>query len=416
MLVLGFLAILFLPWQQNISAQGQVVALDPEQREQRIAAPIKGQAVHWHVQEGQLVEKGQLLVEMADVDPAYAERLALKREAAQQKIDAQARQVLMYEGQVESFKQALAMTRESVVLRVDAADQKVIAAQQKLRASKQGRRVAKLQDDRMRQLQAEGLSSNRDLEVAELSRLTAGNQVGIEAAAVSEARANREAAKADGIRVVAEAEAKIASSEASLSKSRSELAAAQSDILSLDSEISRQDARFVRAPRRAWVMRIAGQVDGAIYDIGGLLAVLAPDTTDRAVALKIAGNDAPIVHLGSRVQLQFEGWPAVFFSGWPELSSGTFSGIVHAMDPLAQADGSFRALVVADPALGSWPDPMALRQGVRVRAWVLGERVPLGYELWRVFNGFPLDMPTMQVKDGGVDHVQMYEDAPKGKK
>ena len=30
-----------------------------------------------------------------------------------------------------------------------------------------------------------------------------------------------------------------------------------------------------------------------------------------------------------------------------------------------------------------------LRQGVRVNGWVLLKQVPLGYEIWRLLNGFP---------------------------
>lgn len=400
LLFVGVFAILLLPWQQNISADGQVVALNPELREQQITAPIKGRAIKWHVQEGDLVEEGQVIVELADVDPDYAMRLDAKRVVTKDKIAAQLRQVEMYEGQVAAFREALEVVRRSVALRVEAADQKVIAAQQKLRASREGRRVAELQDKRIRQLQAEGLSSDRELELAELQRLTAGNQVGMEAAAVSEARASREAVRAEGLRAEAEASAKIASAEASLSKARSELAMARADLLSVESEIARQDARIVKAPQRAWIVRVTGQRDGAIYDVGAPLAVIAPDTPDRAVALRIGGNDAPIVRVGSKVQIQFEGWPAVFFSGWPELSSGTFTGVVTAMDALTQPDGTFRAFVTADTSVGRWPDPAILRQGVRVRAWVLGERVPLGYELWRVFNGFPPDLPVTSQKGG----------------
>lgn len=400
LLLLGTLAILFLPWQQNISADGQVVALNPELREQQITAPIKGRAVKWFVQEGDLVEEGQLIVELADVDPDYAMRLDAKRVVTKDKIAAQLRQVEMYEGQVEAFREALEVIRRSVALRVEAADQKVIAAQQKLRASREGRRVAELQDKRIRQLQAEGLSSDRELELAELQRLTAGNQVGMEAAAVSEARASREAVRAEGLRAEAEAQARIASAEASLSKARSELAMAKADLLAVESEIARQDARFVKATQRSWIVRVTGQTEGAIFDVGAPLAVIAPDTPDRAVALRIGGNDAPIVRVGSKVQIQFEGWPAVFFSGWPELSSGTFTGVVSAMDALTQPDGTFRAFVTADASAGRWPDPAVLRQGVRVRAWVLGERVPLGYELWRVFNGFPPDLPVTTQKSG----------------
>jgi hypothetical protein len=46
-------------------------------------------------------------------------------------------------------------------------------------------------------------------------------------------------------------------------------------------------------------------------------------------------------------------------------------------------------LVEADEADDPWPSRRFLRQGVRANGWVLLNIVPLGYEFWRQFNGFP---------------------------
>ena len=48
--------------------------------------------------------------------------------------------------------------------------------------------------------------------------------------------------------------------------------------------------------------------------------------------------------------------------------------------------GVFRVVIVPDEP---WPAPAFLRQGVRVHGWVQLGEVPLWYELWRQFNGFP---------------------------
>jgi hypothetical protein len=45
--------------------------------------------------------------------------------------------------------------------------------------------------------------------------------------------------------------------------------------------------------------------------------------------------------------------------------------------------------VVPDGEDEPWPSGAFLRQGVRVNGWVFLDRVKLGYELWRRFNGFP---------------------------
>lgn len=128
------------------------------------------------------------------------------------------------------------------------------------------------------------------------------------------------------------------------------------------------------------------------------LVTLVPDTAARAVALTIDGNDLPLVSPGEQVRLVFEGWPAIQFSGWPDLGRGTFGGRVAFVDATDNGKGGFRVVVVPDANSGPWPPEAQLRQGVRARGWVMLGRVRLGYELWRQINGFPALPPTD--KDG----------------
>lgn len=134
---------------------------------------------------------------------------------------------------------------------------------------------------------------------------------------------------------------------------------------------------------------------------GELLAVLIPDSFRQAVELMISGVDAPLVVEGQDVQLQFEGWPAIQFGGWLEAAVGTFSGKVAFVDARADPQGRFRAVVV--PGSDSdWPPEQVLRQGNRANGWVLLDQVPLGYELWRLLNGFPPDLPERTTEVTGI--------------
>jgi hypothetical protein len=112
--------------------------------------------------------------------------------------------------------------------------------------------------------------------------------------------------------------------------------------------------------------------------------------------LQIDGNDLPLVRPGDKVRLQFEGWPAAQFVGWPSVAVGTFGGRVYLVDPTADDKGRFRILVEPDPDDHDWPDQQFLRQGVRAQGWVLLERVSVGWELWRQLNGFP---PVREVQE-----------------
>jgi hypothetical protein len=155
----------------------------------------------------------------------------------------------------------------------------------------------------------------------------------------------------------------------------------------------------VVAPRDGIVFRIvANGHAGEIVKAGDVLAVLVPDTVDRAVEVWVTGNDMPLVREGAQARIQFEGWPALQFSGWPSVAVGTFAGRVSFVDATDNGAGLFRVLVV--PADGvAWPAPIYLRQGVRAQGWIQLGRVRLGYELWRQFNGFPPSLP----KEPGSD-------------
>jgi adhesin transport system membrane fusion protein len=133
---------------------------------------------------------------------------------------------------------------------------------------------------------------------------------------------------------------------------------------------------------------------------GDPLVVLVPDTDARAAELWVDGNDAPLLAEGRPVRLQFEGWPAVQFTGWPSVAVGTFGGRVALIDSTDNGQGKFRVLVVPDGEQ-PWPSGRYLRQGVRANGWVLLNRVRLGYELWRLFNGFPPTVAPAEPRAGG---------------
>lgn len=49
--------ILFLPWTQNVSSEGHVTTLKPNQRPQTLQSQIPGRIEEWFVQEGDLVKR-----------------------------------------------------------------------------------------------------------------------------------------------------------------------------------------------------------------------------------------------------------------------------------------------------------------------------------------------------------------------
>ncbi len=179
-------------------------------------------------------------------------------------------------------------------------------------------------------------------------------------------------------------------------------AEAASKVASAETKLSRQHAQLVRAPKAGRVLRAQGGDTATLVKAGDLMATFAPEQTQIAAELYVGGLDAPLVHPGRRVQLQFEGWPVIQFSGWPSVSVGTFAGVVSSVDPASSINGKYRVLVVPTEAQ-AWPNARYLRLGSRLRGWVQLNEVRLGYEFWRQLNGFPPEL------------TQPATDAAKGK-
>lgn len=311
--VILFLFVLFMPWIQSVPGEGRIVALDAQERRQVLSAPIDGRIHKWFVKEGDVVKKGDPILEMMDNDPLILDRMQKERDALQKKFE----------------------------------------------ATEAARRTAVLNVTRQKNLFDQGLSSRRQYEVAKMD----------------------------------------------LAKLESDEAAALADMSRIDVRLSRQQQQIINAPADGTVVRILkNSVAGVDFiHAGEDLAIIVPNTESRVVEMWISGNDMPWVQAGKRVALQFEGWPAILFSGVPGASVGTFFGKVHLVDVLDDGQGRFRVLVTPDEG-NDWPSSAYLKQGVRTYAWILLNEVPLIFEIWRRFNGFP------------PSNLPVYQDAEASKK
>ena len=167
---------------------------------------------------------------------------------------------------------------------------------------------------------------------------------------------------------------------------------AAAELAKADVRLARQATQLVRAPADGMILNIRAGDMATFVKEGDALATFIPEGVIPAVEMYVSGLDAPLVHIGRKVRLQFEGWPTVQFSGWPSVAIGTFGGIVKAVDPAVSVNGKFRVLVVQDPA-EAWPGNTFLRYGAQARGWILLDRVSVGYEMWRQLNNFPPNFP-----------------------
>lgn len=387
--VLMLLLLTMTPWQQNVRGVGRVVAYTPYERQQVIGAPIEGRISEWRVIEGSTVKKGDILAKMLDNDPQLLQRLENERMTIVARLDAINQRMQTAENQLRMAEQARPQALSAARNRVDMARERSKAATQALLAAQAAKKTAQLNLNRQSTLFEKGLTSKRNLELAELEMAQRATEIGRNQASTEAAKSEIDAISADANKLANDTQALIEKSRADLNKASEELNYAKAELLKLETKLARQNNQTIVAPRDGTVLRLLANPGAELVKAGQALAILVPDSGERAVELWLDGNDLPLVVNKTHVRLQFEGYPAVQFGGWPEISVGSFGGQVSLIDSTDDGKGHFRVLVKPDPDDIPWPEPRFLRQGVRVNGWVLLGRVTLGYELWRVFNGFP---------------------------
>ncbi len=393
-------ALLLSPWQQNIAGTGRVSAFVPAERQQTVDATVSGRISRWLVREGYKVKAGDVLVEIADVDPELLQRLRQQRDASVAKLASKGDELRAYRRQVEDLIATRDLQVAAAQHRLDGARQRMRSANESLASAQATAETATLQITRFQHLLDDGLVSRRDYEIAERDSIIAQRSVASAKATLDASVAEQKAVDTEIGRIRADAQSRIDSAAATANKTEGELEDSRTSLLKIETELSRQQSQAVTAPRDGTVLRLLVNPQGDIVRQGDGLLVLVPDVDVPAVELWVDSNDAALIGPNRQARLQFEGWPALQFVGWPEVAVGTFGGRVAFVDSTDDGKGKFRVMIVPDDADHSWPPPRFLRQGVRVRGWVLLNRVTMAYELWRQLNAFP---PLLTTESPNLD-------------
>lgn len=419
-------ALTLVPWTQTVHGTGRAIAFNPVQRPQFVVSPIEGRIKKWYIVEGQRVKSGERIVEMVDNDPNLELRLLDEERAILDRLRAAEGRVRDIESRISNLKNSrqLAIDVQSSILRQEQA--RVQASEQEQLEARAALDAAEPNFQRQQELfksKQGSLVSQRDVEVAKQVLETAKAKLRQSEARVKVAKAGEKAATDNLGKVDSDTAAMINLETASQRSAEAEVASVKRDKAQIEVRIARQRAQYVDAPVDGVVLRLLANSEqgGILVRPGERLAVLVPDIKAEVdsddvseeglqltrkgypgivTELHIDGNDLPLVHEKDRVRLQFEGWPAAQFVGWPSVAVGTFGGRVYLVDSTADDKGRFRILVEPDPDDQPWPNNQYLRQGGRAQGWVLLERVSLGWEFWRQLNGFPPVRESKEAKSG----------------
>ncbi|EMR01138.1 HlyD family secretion protein [Cesiribacter andamanensis] len=416
-MLIAFLAVLFLPWTQNVQGDGVVTTPLPSQRPQAVPAVIDGRIAQWFVREGEQVQQGDTLLLLSEIkeeylDPQLVERTQDQFQAKRSSVGAYEQKVAQLENQIRALEETRVLKLQQVRNYIQQARLKVQSDSMEVVAARTNLEIADQQYARMEQLFEQGLKSRKDLEDRRLKQQEAQAKI-IKAETDLLSSQNKLLAEmAELASQQAQYEEKIAKARSDQAEARSGGLTATADAAKLQNQVAnytlRQGMYYVTAPQAGYITKTIKAGLGETVKSGDQLLTIMPSDFDLAAELYIEPLDLPLLKTGQPVRLIFDGWPSIVFSGWPNAQYGTFGGRIIAIDNVTSENGRYRILVGPDPQLYDWPDALRIGSGARGMA-LLGD-VPLGYELWRRINGFP---PNFYQRKGSLTADQAANEPKK---
>lgn len=391
-----FILTLFLPWTQNISAKGYVTTRSPQHRPQSIQSVIPGRIEKWYIQEGDFVEKGDTIVYLSEIkdsyfDPNIVQRTSEQVQAKSQSIEAYDQKILALKNQYLALQDALDLKRQQIQNKISQAHNKISMDSIDLEALQTNLKITRNQVDRTKELYDKGLKSLTELQekrykiqnetakvnVQKNKLINQRNELGnltIELSAIEREYADKMFKS-------------LSDRQSAISLKMESTASAAKLQNQLSNYTERQKFYYITAPQTGYLTQTIRKGLGETVKEGADIATIVPSEHDLAIELLIRPQDIPLLSIGNLVKLRFDGWPAVVISGWPESSTGIFDGNVVAIDKFIGTNGNYRVMVSPNSKDKYWPELLSI--GTGAQAFLLLEKVPIWYEIWRKLNGFP---------------------------
>jgi len=393
-----FLASMFLPWTQNIRSAGQVTTLNPYDKPQNIQPLIGGRIDEWFVREGDVVNAGDTIVRLTEakadyLDPELLANTDEQKNAKLRSANAYVEKRKFLNNQLKALEEFQQSKLQQLDIKRQQLDIETSSLSQELVAAQTYSENAENQLKRMKMMYDKGIKSLTDLETKRLSAREAQAKL----VSIDNKLSKLEN---DKLNLTQEREMFTADYEQKIAKIESDIQSADSYRYTLLGESNKLQSKYNEIEQRQSAYVITSPITGRITKIlkNGIgefvktqdnLATIVPTDYQRVVELYVEPIDMPLLKEGKEVRLQFDGWPAIIFSGWPDNSYGTYSGGVYAIDNDISDNGKYRILVTESDPEKPWPD--LIRIGSGARGLLLLNDVRVYYEIWRNLNGFPPD-------------------------
>lgn len=403
--------ILFIPWTQNINTSGVVTTQFQDQRPQQINSIIPGKIVKWWVKEGDYVQKGDTIVELADTKDDYLDPKLIER--TEDQVNAKKLKVEFYQSKIENAKNQIIALEEGYRLKevavknkIQQLERKILIDSAELTAAKIDLEIGTSQINRANKLLNDGVISLTDFEkrTQTFNKAKASFQEKQQKFLNSKQEIFITRIELNGIKQ--EYADKIFKLKGEIDNANSERSSVIAEIAKNENQLSnyriRGSQKWLIAPQTGQIIKAKKAGINEMVKEGEMIVEIVPKAFLYAVELFVKPMDLALLNIGQEVRLQFDGYPAIVFSGWPNTSYGTFAGKISAIESNRNENGKFRVLIVPDITLKSWPTNLKI--GTGVQGFALLNTVPIWYEFWRQLNGFPPDFYTIEIN--GKDYKE----------
>ena len=395
---LAFVFIMFLPWTQNIKTQGNVNTLFQEQRPQKLNSPIPGRIIKWYVKNGDVVKKGDTILQISEIKDDYLDPLLVERTQEQVQAKKGVRdyynaKISTTENQIAAITAAKDLKLNQIKIKIAQLQNKLKAEQAELTAVNNELKIAQDQLNRQNKMYEEGLVSLTQLQQRNVSYQ---NALAKKTSAENKLAQTQQEIAAQNIEqnaIIQEYTEKLSKTEGDRFQSMGQVAGSTGDIAKLENQVATYKVRkglyYILATQDGQITQLTKAGIGEIVKDAETIGIIVPKNIDYIAEIYVKPVDLPLIRENQKVMLTFDGFPAIVFSGWPNSSYGTFSGKIIAIENSISENGLFKAIVAEDKTQKRWPPNMKIGTGASGIA-ILND-VPIWYEIWRNINGFPPD-------------------------
>lgn len=388
--------VLFFPWTQNISGSGSVTTLKPNQRPQSIQSVISGRIEKWYVQEGNYVNKGDTILFISEIKEDYMDPNLV--ENTKRQVDAKKQSLESYDSKVSTLSIQIKAIEKEKELKLNQAENKLRQGRLKIQsdsmdlvAVKTQLKIANTQYNRSLQLNKEGLKPLSDVEEKRLKLQEVEAKIITQENKLLTSKNEFINAKVEINRIMAEYAEKVSKAKSDQYTAMSNQYDTEAQVSKLENQYANYSIRngmyYIKAPQSGYINRALQSGIGETIKEGTPIATIMPSKYDIAVESFVDPVDLPLIKKGDKVRVWFDGWPTIVFSGWPDMSYGTFGGEIVAIENFISDNGKFRILIAPDTSEAHWPKQLSIGAGAQTLA--LLDTVPVWFEIWRTLNGFP---------------------------